>query len=134
LETGFLQRSGLNFPIGSFQIVHFVEMPIPGNEDHPVMLRRGSNPDVVLGQRPPLSQETTALSAANRSWPCFRKGGPIFAAPKNNSPSTTAGMKTSSARSGLDSTASISLQQGDRDISVQQESTNPWRQLARSRH
>ena len=53
-RTGFLQRSGLNFPFGSFQIVHFVEMPIPGNEDHPVMLRRGSNPDVVLGQWPPL--------------------------------------------------------------------------------
>jgi hypothetical protein len=48
-RTGVVQRSGLNYPFSSLQIVHLVEVSIPGNEHHTVMLRRGGNPDVVLG-------------------------------------------------------------------------------------
>src|ERR1039457_3679303 len=53
------------------------------------------------------SAETMALPDANRSTlAVFSDGQADFAAPKNNSPSATAGMNTSAARSRLESTPS----------------------------
>src|ERR1035441_8608303 len=54
-----------------------------------------------------ISDETMALPDANRSTlAVFSDGRADFAAPKNNSPSATAGMNTSAARSRLESTPS----------------------------
>ena len=51
--TELSKTSRMNSPIGSGQILDFLEMAISGNKYHPVTFRRGGNPDVVLGKRPP---------------------------------------------------------------------------------
>jgi len=43
----------MNGPIRSGQILHFVEVAISGNKDHPMTFRRGGDPDVILGKGPP---------------------------------------------------------------------------------
>src|ERR1035438_4864380 len=63
------------------------------------------------------SHETMALPAANRSTlAVFSSGRPDFAAPKNNSPSATAGMNTSGARSRLDSDLAAKRLAGTLDL------------------
>ena len=143
--------SRLNCPSRSLQTVHLVEMPISGNENHPMMLRRGSDPDVVLRQGPPFFLQTLFqtpilsgnLEIARNHCPAGRKsvylgrvlgGAADFAAPKNSSPSTIDGMKTSNARPRLDTTVSSPSSQGNDDIGVQLESTSQWRQLVRTPH
>ena len=88
-----------------------------------MMLRRGSDPDVVLRQGPPFFLQTLFqtpilsgnLEIARNHCPAGRKsvylgrvlgGAADFAALKNSSPSTIDGMKTSNARSRLDTTVS----------------------------
>ena len=110
--TVLTQPSQSNGPIRCVQILNFLEVPISRNQDHPVAFRRGGNPDVVLGNRPPFllqvlfespvfratskSAEAIALPDANRSTlAVFSEGRPDFAAPKNTSPITTAGTNTS---------------------------------------
>jgi hypothetical protein len=95
----FLSR--LNRPIRSLQIFNFAEAPIPGNEDHPVAFRCGSNPNIVLGKRPPLLLQAlfqTSVLAGNieiagNNGSAGRKSLHLggfsderldFAAPKNN--------------------------------------------------
>ena len=62
---------------------------------------------VADSTRPFGSTPVNPMPAANRSTlAVFSAGRPDFAAPKNNSPTTTAGMKTSDARPNWDSTPS----------------------------
>ena len=53
-RTEVRRISRLNGPIRSLQTLDFAEVPVSGNEDHPMTFRRGGNPDVVFGKRPPL--------------------------------------------------------------------------------
>ena len=43
----------MNGPICSVQILNCMEVAVSGHKDHPVTFRRGGDPDVVLGKRPP---------------------------------------------------------------------------------
>lgn len=53
-QTGVRQTSRLNGPIRGLHVLNFEEVPVPGNQDHPVMFCRCGDPDIVLGKRPPL--------------------------------------------------------------------------------
>src|SRR4051794_39464880 len=50
-------------PLLGHQIVHILEMAIPGDESQPVLSSRGRDPDVVLRDRPPFSQESDSDAA-----------------------------------------------------------------------
>jgi hypothetical protein len=67
-QTEARYSSRLDGPICGRQILNFVKVPVSGNEDHPVTFRRGGNPEVVLGKRPPLLLQAllqTSVLASN---------------------------------------------------------------------